>query len=125
MAFLNSAGVLGASTFTLALALAFALPLALAAGVVPASGGAVEFATSTNARREGPPAGLPLPELPSGISIDPTIEASPSAVLSIAAVAEALILVLSRSAMDPPLVAQNRTDSGSSGASGPDGERLW
>lgn len=60
MAFLNSAGVLGASTFTLALALAFAFPLALAAGVVPASGGAVEFATSTNARREGPPAGLPI-----------------------------------------------------------------
>ena len=107
-----SACVLGVCWLTLAFALAFALPL----GVGPVCVVSGELATSTKDLNVGPfPHGV-TPPAP-GTSRW-AIAANPSVVGATRAFAVAVTLVLSRSENSPPDVAQNRTDSGSSGASG-------
>lgn len=106
-----SAGVLGVCC-AIAFAFALALDFALHAGV-----GSAVLATSTSALSVGPFPTL-VPFSPDSKSTAPTIAANPSQLLWIFAAAAALMVLRSFCDKEPPHVAQKRTLSGSSGASG-------
>ena len=109
-----SAGVLGVTCATLLFALAFALAFPLAVGSGP--GDSVLLATSTKALRVGPlPQGVGAPEEGTSCCTSP---ANPVADGATRALAVAVTRVRSFSENSPPEVAQNRTLSGHSGASG-------